>query len=362
MNKKEYWYWLLNIKNIGLKKTKAIIDYYGCPKEAFTCKESELKQMKILNRNDIVNIISSKNINLIKKDYNNLCKKNIAFITMDDEEYPNKLKNIYDPPFGIYVKGKLPADDKLNIAIIGARSCSTYGKEVAKNISKDLARRGVQIISGLAHGIDGFAHSGALEVNGYTCAVLGCGIDICYPRENFNIYMDILGEGGIISEYGSGKPPLAHQFPMRNRIISALSDGILVVEAKEKSGSLITVDSALEQGKNVYAIPGNIYSKLSEGCNNLIKIGAKIVSNYQDILEDYDYNYINSKDNMVVKDKLLDKKENIVYACLSYLPKHINEIVAETKLSVDELSEILLRLELKNLAKEIRKNYYSSIS
>ncbi len=362
MTSKEYWHWLLNIKNIGIKKTKAILDFYETPRNAFLGGELELKQIGILKEEDRKNIIKSKDINLIKKDYNKLHKKSIVLITKDDKKYPNKLKNIYDPPFGLYVRGSLPQDNILSIAIVGARACSDYGREVATNISRELASKGVQIISGLAHGVDSFAHAGALKAKGQTFAVLGCGIDICYPKENFNIYMDIGKQGGIISEYGIGRQAIAYQFPMRNRIISALSDGILIVEAKEKSGSLITADSGLEQGKNIYSIPGNIYSKLSEGTNNLIKMGAKIVSNSQDILEDYKYNYINSKDNIAQKDKLLEKKEKIVYACLSCLPKHMNSIAEETGFTIEELSEILLQLELKNMIKEIRKNYFSYIS
>lgn len=359
MTNKEYWHWLLNIKNIGLGKTKAILKYYDSPKDAFLGKESELKQIGALKEEDRKNIIKSKDINLIKKDYNKLHKNNIYLIIKDDKSYPSKLKNIYDPPFGLYVRGSLPQDNKLSIAIVGARACSDYGRQVATNISRELASKGVQIISGLAYGVDSYAHTGALKVKGQTFAILGCGIDICYPKENFKIYMDIRKQGGIISEYGMGKQPIAFQFPMRNRIISALSDGILIVEAREKSGSLITADSGLEQGKNIYSIPGNIYSKLSEGTNNLIKMGAKTVSNSQDILEDYKYNYINSKDNMTQKDKLLEKKEKIVYACLSCLPKHMNIIAEETGFTIDELSEILLQLELKNMIKEIRKNYFS---
>lgn len=359
MEDKEYWNWLLNIKNIGNKKTKAILDYYGSPKNAFLGNESQLSQIEKLKKKDIDNIIKSKDINRIKNDYNKLYKKNIYLITIDDKEYPSKLKNIYDPPYGLYVKGKLPREDRPRISIVGARNCSDYGKQVALEFSKELASHGIEIVSGLAHGVDGHAHKGALNANGLTYAVLGCGVDICYPREHFSLYMDISNKGGIISEYGLGVEPLAYQFPMRNRIISGLSDGILVIEAKEKSGSLITVDSGLEQGKNIYAIPGSIYNKVSDGCNNLIKMGAKLVTSPQDILEDFNYNYENSISNINIKDKLLEKKEKIVYASLSHLPKHMNEIAGETNLSIDELSEILLKLELKNLVNEIRKNYYS---
>ena len=359
MTRKEYWNWLLTIEKIGLKKVKGILDYYGSPEAAFLGKEKELRQIKILKEKDIINIILSKDLDRIKKNYDKLINKGIYLVTIDDIEYPSKLKSIYDPPYGLYVKGRLPKEEQITISIVGARNCSDYGKEVALKLSKELASCGIQVISGLANGIDGYAHRGALNAGAETYGILGCGIEICYPRENFSLYMDIQKQGGIISEYGLGKPPLAYQFPMRNRIISGLSDGILVIEAKEKSGSLITVDSGLEQGKNIYAVPGNIYNKLSEGCHNLIKMGAKIVTSSQDILEDFSYNYTSSIDNRHKNIKLLDKNEKIVYASLSYSPKHINDIAGETNLNIEDLSTILLQLELKSFIKEIRKNYYS---
>lgn len=361
MTNKEYWYWLLNIENVALKKVKAILEYFGSPEDAFRGREVHLNQIKNLTDKDRLNISKSKNEDKVKKDYTNLLYKNIYFVTVEDKEYPSKLKNIYDPPFGLYYKGRLPCEDKITISVVGARNCSDYGKEVALKLSAELASYGVQIVSGLAIGIDGYAHRGTLRVSGDTFGVLGCGIDICYPKENFSLYMDISQQGGIISEYGLGLPPKAYQFPMRNRIISGLSDGVLVIEAKEKSGSLITVDQGLEQGKNIYAVPGNIYNRLSEGCNNLIKMGAKIATSPKDILEDFEYNFDNSINNSSINIKLLEKKEKIVYACLSHLPMHMNEIAGKTNINIEELSEVLLQLEFKSLVKEVRKNYFSCV-
>ncbi len=361
MTRKEYWNWILNIDKVGLKKIKAILDFYGSLEAAYKGNAKELEQIKKLNEKDIINISISKDIDRIKKDYKKLHNKGIHLITIDDSEYPARLKNIFDPPYGLYVRGKLPDENRPIISVVGARNCSDYGKHVALKLSKELSSAGIQIISGLAFGIDGYAHQGSLSSGGDTFGILGCGIDICYPKENFSLYMEISKKGGLISEYGIGKPPLQYQFPIRNRIISGLADGILVIEAKEKSGSLITADAGLEQGKNVYAVPGSIYSKLSEGCNNLIKMGAKVVTSSQDILEDYDYNYVSSSDNLQGKIKLLEKKEKIVYASLSHSPKHMNDIIGETNLSIDELNEILLQLEIKSLIKEIRTNYYSSV-
>ncbi|QHQ62065.1 DNA-protecting protein DprA [Anaerocolumna sedimenticola] len=362
MINKEYWFWLCNLDGIGVKKIQAILDFFETPEQVFMDKGTGLNQIGILTDADKDTIINSKEVGRIQENYAKLISKGIYFVTKEEAHYPSKLHNIYNPPYGLYVKGKLPEENRLSIAIVGARNCSDYGKETAGYISYELASAGVQIISGLARGIDGYAHDGALAAGGYTCAVEGCSVDICYPKENFNIYMEMQQKGGIVSEYGLNCYPKACNFPIRNRLISGMSDGILIIEAKEKSGSLITVDMGLEQGKNIYSIPGRINDLLSAGCNNLIKIGAKMVTGPEDILDDYGIIYKNCKNQMKKIDKLLETKEKIVYACLSFFPKHMNEIAGETNLSIMELTEILVNLELKNYIKQIRKNYYVYIS
>lgn len=359
MTNKEYWYWLCNIDNIGIRKITEILNFYGTPYHAFWESKKGLKEIKSLSDSDRENIQNSKNIEKIKKSYNKLFRGGVSLITMDDTDYPEKLRHIYNPPYVLYVKGNLPKKDKISIAIVGARNCSDYGKEVTKYFAGILSGMGVQIISGLARGIDGYSHLGALESKGSTFGILGSGIDICYPKESFSLYMKMQEDGGVISEYGMGVSAKPFRFPMRNRIISGLSDGILVVEAKEKSGSLITVDIGLEEGKNIYAVPGSIGSSLSSGCHNLIKMGAKLVTSPQDILEDFSIYYEKNEKSIIKSDKLLEPKEKMVYACLSHLPKHMNEIAEKTNINIEELSEILLQLELKQLIKENRKNYYS---
>ncbi len=212
----------------------------------------------------------------------------IKEISIFDKEYPQKLKNIFDPPMKLYVVGDYKILNTFKIGIIGCRKCSDYGKNCAEYFSSNLACRNVTIISGLAKGIDSFAHNSCIEAGGKTIAVIGSGLDIMYPEENKWLFDKIIKTGGaIISEYPLGTKPLKYHFPARNRIISALSDGVLVVEAKEKSGTLITVDFALEQGKNIFVVPGNINSLNSKGTNSLIKEGAKLVQNVADILEEY---------------------------------------------------------------------------
>lgn len=362
MTNKEYWFWLCNIEGIGLKKTQAILDLYQSPEQAFHENHIGLDQISILTNEDKTIIQKSKDSLKVQENYAKLAKKGIYFVTKEDNNYPPLLHEICNSPHALYVKGRLPDPNRITIAVVGARNCSDYGREIAKYLSAELTKAGIQIISGLARGVDGYAHEGAITAGGSTFAVEGCSVDICYPKENFRLYMDMQDKGGVISEYGLGVNPKPGNFPMRNRLISGISDGILIIEAKEKSGSLITVDMGLEQGKNIYSLPGRINDSLSIGCNNLIKMGAKLVSGPDDILEDYLPNYLADCSENKNIDKLLESKEKIVYACLSLLPKHIHEIAGETNISIIELTEILLNLELKNFIKQIRKNYYSYIS
>ncbi len=362
MTKKEYWFWLCNLEQIGIKKIQAVLDFYGTPEQAYLDNGRGLEQISVLTASDKEIMLKSKESERIQENYAKLKDKGIYFVTKEEDGYPSRLHNIYNPPFALYIKGALPREDRISIAVVGARNCTYYGRETARHLSGKLAEAGVQIISGLARGIDGYAHEGAIAAGGSTYGIEGCSVDICYPKENFNIYMEMQEKGGIISEYGPGRHPKACNFPMRNRLISGMSDGILVIEARERSGSLITADLGLEQGKNVYSIPGRVQDCCSVGCNNLIKMGAKMVTGPEDILEDYGIFYKDCKNQIKKIDKLLETKEKIVYACLSSFPKHMNEIGGETNLSVMELSEILMNLELKNYIRQIRKNYYVYIS
>jgi len=366
MERAEYNYWLSNIKNLGAVTIEKLLKNFGDAKELFNASRQELEAKSGLNEALINNIINSRNIKKIQSGYDKLITSGIYFVSKEDKHYPEKLKHIYGAPFALYIKGKLPKDNEKTIAIIGARECTAYGREMARYFARELASQGISIISGLARGIDCAAHQGALQVSAITYGILGCGIDICYPRENIKTYMEIQSQGGIISEYAPGTPPLSCNFPMRNRIISGLSDGILVIEAKKKSGSLITVDMGLDHGKNIYALPGRVSDKLSEGCNNLIKMGAKLVTSPMDILEDYyisnEKNFKKKCQNKTMENKnkynLLESNGKIVYANLSLEPKHIDIIALETKLPFDCLMEQLLILELQGLIKQPIRNYY----
>jgi DNA processing protein len=365
MKKEEFNYWLSNIKNIGTKKIELLLQYFESAEGVFDASKRDLEKFKEefafgirMSDADVASIINSRNTENICLQYAKLEKNGIYFVSKEDERYPNKLKNIYGAPYALYVKGKLPGMDEKILAVVGARECSPYGKEMAKYLAAAVAREGITIVSGLARGIDAYAHEGALTAGGITYGIMGCGIDICYPKENINLYMEMQKDGGIISEYAPGIQPYAGNFPMRNRIISGLCDGILVIEAKEKSGSLITVDMGLEQGKEIYSLPGRVTDRLSTGCNNLIKMGAKLVTTPKDILEDFIPNYEQTMDEMKKNNKLLESNGKIVYASLCLEPKHIEEIALQTGLSMDLLLEQLLLLELRGFARQTMKNYY----
>lgn len=253
--------------------------------------------------------------------------------------------------------GKLPQQGKKTAAVVGARNCSYYGETYAARIGSILSEAGISVISGMARGVDAAAQRGALHGRGGTFGVLGSGVDVCYPRENKGLYEDLKKYGGILSEQLPGSPPLAQYFPARNRLISGLADVVIVIEARERSGSLITADMALEQGKDVYALPGSVDSQLSRGCNRLIRQGAGIILSPEELLEDLNIcgNFVK---NMTENKITLETEQNIVYSCLDLNPKSIGQILAETKLPIPELMRQLVSLEMSGTIMQISKGYY----
>ncbi len=252
-------------------------------RDVFEVKASELSG--ILSHKQISALSKARREWNFEEEQEKLRSKEIRFVSRLHPDFPKKLVDIPSAPFGIYVRGKLPDPKKPSVVIIGARMCSDYGRYMARQFGRDLALSGVQIISGMARGVDGISQNAALLAGGTSFAVLGCGADICYPQENRNVYEGLAKSGGIISEFPPGTKPIANFFPMRNRIISALSDVLLVIEARQKSGTSITVDTALEQGKEVLAVPGRVTDRLSDGCNNLISQGAGIAIRAEDVLD-----------------------------------------------------------------------------
>ncbi len=350
---KVYWYWLCNIPGIGRKKIERLLKEYETPENVFRQKSIEW-----LGEKENASFVKSRNEKWISR-FERMEASGIRLITIDDEEYPKRFVCLEDRPYILYVKGKLPCEDKPTCGIVGARTCTRYGAEFARETGKLLAKNGIQVISGMARGIDGESQSGALLGGGESFAVLGNGVDICYPQENWRLYEALFDKGGIISEFAPGTRAKAVHFPMRNRIISALSDKLIVVEAKERSGSLITVDFALEQGKEVFGVPGRVTDELSRGVNNILKLGAGVLTSPSDILTEYGKNPLQNELNFEKIKNTLAERENMLYSKLDLEPKNLQIIIEETGMGMAEVSDILLELEMKGFVVECGQNNYA---
>lgn len=255
MNNKKILVWLSSLE-IGINRLKQLLNKFNTLEEIWRAEKTDLKDIDGIGSKLIENLVNNKNKEQIEKYIEKMQKEHISIITIEDELYPNKLRNIYDKPLVLYVKGNCKILNEFSLAVIGCRKCSSYGKDISKNIGYSLAKHHINVISGMAKGIDTYSHIGCMEGQGKTIAVLGNGVDYIYPKENVQVYNKIIQTGGaIVSEYVIGTEPSKIHFPARNRIISGLSNGVIVVEAQKKSGTLITVDFALEQGKNVFTVP-----------------------------------------------------------------------------------------------------------
>ncbi len=287
-----YAYWLM-CAPIGDATKSRLLLRFGRPSGVFETSEKALldSTLSIGKKERWIAYIKERKEENAKREYEELQTKGILFYPEYHPFYPVKLLSIPARPFGIFVKGKLPDIRQRSLAIVGARDCSEYGQYVARHFAEKMAQNGVAVISGLARGIDGIAQRAAMEAGGESFGVLGCGADICYPKSNEKLYRMCMERGGILSTYLPGTPPTPNLFPPRNRIISGLSDGILIIEAREKSGTIITADLALEQGKDVFVIPGRVTDRLSDGCNSLIRQGASLIQSPEQLLEELNIGY-----------------------------------------------------------------------
>lgn len=362
MTNREYWMWIASVEFFYFEKIKKMMEQFGSVKKIYTASEKEWMTKGGLEEKEIKSFMESKAKFNPDRYLAMLKEKDIHFVCIDDEDYPEKLLPYNHKPYFLFYKGKLPDANVPAVAMVGARACSGYGRNVAKRLGRELSDSGVQVVSGMARGIDTYSGLGALEGKTPTFAVLGCGVDICYPTENIELYREILKSGGIISEYPPGSAPAAWHFPQRNRIISGLSDKIVVVEAKEKSGSLITVEWALEQGKDIMAVPGRVGDRLSSGCNRLIKTGAGIVTSGKDILEELKYVVFNRGDENGNEEKILEKDFLLLYSELGLQPKNIYDLMEATGLEYERLTEMLLQLQLRGFIEQPSYNYYSRLS
>ena len=381
-----YLYWLGSIPGIGFKVLTKLRKYVGSALDVYNKSESDLSI--VLTERQLTALVNSREKWDISGEYAKLGEKGIEFYPYGYAGYPEKLLTLSNPPAALYVKGRLPDPRTPAVAVIGTRKCSGYGSAMAKQLGTKLAERGVAVISGMARGIDGIGQRAVCEANGATFALLGCGVDIIYPPENKWLYERIIENGGIISEYAPGTEPNAGLFPARNRLISGLSDAVVVVEAKDKSGTMITVDMALEQGREVYAMPGRLVDGHSCGCNRLIKQGAGLITSIDEFVDDI---LLSSKTKLVgevremktetkkkyektsketsheekifsIEKKLkakLTNEEYKIYTSLDYIPRSLEQIsTLNPHISYETILKTLVLLCIKGCATQMGAGSY----
>ncbi len=345
---------------------RTLSDYFGAYAAALAAPAGELTSA--VGKEAALKILSALECSPVEADFARLKKEGIAVTFPGDGVYPKRLTGLREAPASLYYIGELPADDVPSVAIVGARNCSGYGRQMAREFGREIGGEGIQVISGMAAGIDGIAQRGALAVKGKSYGVLGCGVDRCYPAANRDLYEELRQKGGVISEYVPGTEPKACLFPSRNRIISGLADAVLVLEAREKSGTLITVSMALEQGRDVYALPGRVSDSLSEGCNRLIYEGATPLIRPYEFVEEFYRRYRGVKginnaqhaahNKLIVPKEELDNRflsanERLVLSVLDYTPKSAGEIFFDingrSDLRIEELLQLLTSMTVRHM-------------
>jgi DNA processing protein len=354
---------LNKIPGVGSQKIKILLDSLGTPENIWKAGKGALDRSG-LTENLVTKIIAERPKIDPDQEWTEMEKNEIQLITVNDEAYPRLLKEVPNPPYILYVKGSLEAlNSQAMVAIVGSRKFTHYGEQVARSFAQDLARSGITIVSGLALGIDAIAHRATLEVNGLTIAVIGSSLEEANigPRTNFDLAKNILLSGGaIISEYPLGTPSIPGNFPARNRIMAGITLGTLVVEAALSSGSLITANLALEFNREVFSVPGSIFSPSSEGVNNLIKSGAKMATGVKDILEELKIEEHLQKEEarQIIPDTPEEEK---ILKILSHEPVHIDNVIKMAKLEPSVISATLVMLEMKGFVKNIGGQNYISL-
>jgi DNA processing protein len=350
------WLALQLIPGLGHVGCKGLIARYGDPGSVFCASLRDLARVEGVRQETAKRIISRESVPRAEKVLREIERLGARVVRFTDPEYPSSLREIRDPPLLLYARGKeIPLKLAL-VAVVGSRNPTDYGIRAAEVIAKGLAGRGVGVASGMATGIDSAAHWGSLEGNGFSIAVLGTGIDVLYPEANARLYNRLIEQGAVVTELPPGTPPDPWNFPNRNRIISGISRGVVVVEATLKSGSLITASLALEQGRDVFAVPGSIDSFKSTGCHFLIKQGARLIENADDILEELgmgDAPVSGRGKSRMIPFPPLEETEKAIYDMLNNYPVHIDEIVRRGKLPAGEVSGILMKMELRGMIRQL---------
>ncbi len=358
------WLALSTVPNVGPIRFISLVKHFGSPEAVLSAPEKKLSNFPDVGPIIASNIKRKVDWMLVEKQLELMEKNKVQLLTFKDETYPENLKSIYDPPPFLFIKGETGGDDKNAIAIVGSRAASPYGKQIAEKIGRELAKRGITIISGLAWGIDSIGHLSALKENSRTIAVFGSGLDVIYPPQNGKLVERIIQNGAILSEFLLGTKPERQNFPRRNRLISGLSLGVVIVEAGAKSGALLTAQSALEQNREVFAVPGNIGAKTSEGTNRLIKQGAKLVTSVEDILEELKIiTSVQLKEKKQIEKDLsqLSEVEKNIYNLITDEPYHIDKIAQNTNVTTSQALSALLSLELKGFIKQLSGKMFARI-
>lgn len=346
-----YWIGFNLVKGIGPARVRLLLDHFGDLKDAWLASPDALR-MAGLDRRSIESVLKARSGIDLDRALQRVEQLAIQALTWDDPLYPRNLRNIAMPPPLLYVQGSLTPADEWAVALVGTRHASAYGREAARELAAGLAASGVTVVSGLARGIDAVAHRAALEAGGRTIAVLGSGLDQVYPPEHAGLAEAIARAGAVVSDYGLGTAPESANFPPRNRIISGLSKGVVIVEAGEVSGALITADYAAEQGRDVFAVPGSIFQRSGRGTNKLIQQGAKLVTSVADVLEELNLALVNQQ--QAARTALpADATEAKLLACLSAEPVHIDELGVQVGLPIAQVSGTLALMELKGMVRQV---------
>jgi DNA processing protein len=358
---KKYWIALNMVPGVGAITYRKLLNAFGSPEHVFSASPSLLKRIPGISDKLVRNILNFGFPERVKQELESIAKHQVRIITWAEPDYPEKLKEIFDPPPLLYLKGNHFQPHEIIIAVVGSRKASTYGRTTAEKICSELALKGITVVSGMARGIDSAAHRGALKAGGRTIAVMGCGVDVVYPPENTQLYDEIVEKGAVISEFPMHTKPDRGNFPARNRIISGISLGAVIVEAGLQSGALITADTALEQGREVFAVPGNITSASSRGTNRLIKQGAVLIERADDILHELSlaitYELKDLQPELPLEEKKsppsLTQDEQRIYELIDNHPIHIDELTVRSQLPSGTVSAILMMLEMKNVIRQL---------
>ncbi len=357
MVEKDFWIALNLIPGLGKTLFKRLLDFFGSAEKIFRAKEKELRQVEGIGERLAGEILKFDPVKEVEKEKKLVSNNGARVLISTEDEYPENLKNIYDPPPVLYMQGEFQESDKAAIAIVGTRIPSNYGKLAAAKIATGLAEKGITVVSGMARGIDSIAHKSSLDCGGRTIAVFGNGLNVVYPPENIRLRNHIKERGTIVSEFPMARKPDRGNFPARNRIISGLTLGTVVIEADEKSGALITTSFALDQGRDIFAVPGNINSPKSKGPNLLIKKGAKLVEKAEDIIEEIPLYIKNSlireEEKASPKKKEFSEEERSILAAIEPEASHIDSIIEQSRLSPGKVSALLLSLELNGAVKQL---------